>query len=108
MNDAMRLVLASVSPRRRKIFLDAGFPFEAADPGDVEDRVASAETPERLAIDKAVVKARAVAETIAEPFPALVIGSDTLVASADGRIIGKPLNRADAVAILSGLSGTRH
>jgi septum formation protein len=36
-----------------------------------------------------------------------VVGADTLVASG-GKVIGKPLDRADAVAILAGLSGTRH
>lgn len=49
-----------------------------------------------------------VAAALDPPFPALVVGADTLVASAHGKIIGKPLDRADAVAILSSLSGTRH
>lgn len=105
--DGYRLILATVSPRRRKIFEDAGYRFDAAVPGDAEDTVVSAETPERLAIEKARAKARAVAAGLKGPFPAIVVGADTLVA-ARGKVIGKPLDRADAVAILSSLSGTRH
>ncbi len=102
-----RLILATVSPRRRDIFTSAGYRFECADPGDAEDAIDSAHTPEQLAIDKARAKARAVAAKLAPPFPAVVIGADTLVA-AHGKVIGKPLDRADAAAILLRLSGTRH
>ncbi|MEI6233604.1 MAG: Maf family protein [Planctomycetota bacterium] len=105
--DLPRMVLASASPRRKQIFESAGFRFEIMDPGDAEDAVNSAHTPEQLAIDKARAKARAAAEKVQGPYPALVIGADTLVAAHE-RVIGKPLDRADAVAILSGLSGTRH
>jgi septum formation protein len=103
----IRTVLASVSPRRKKIFADAVGRFETADPGNIEEAITSAETPEQLAIAKARAKAEAVAADLAGPYPALVLGADTLVA-AQGKVIGKPLDRADAAAILSGLSGTRH
>jgi septum formation protein len=106
-NQTKRIILASVSPRRRKIFADAGYAFETADPGDVEELVTGFALPERLAIEKARAKALAVAERLGPPYPALVVGADTLVA-AQGKVIGKPLDRADAAAILSGLSGTRH
>lgn len=102
-----RLILASVSPRRREIFASAGYRFECADPGDAEDAIDSAHSPAQLAVDKARAKARAVAATLAPPYPAYVVGSDTLVAARD-KVIGKPLDRADAAAILLGLSGTRH
>ena len=102
-----RLILASVSPRRQRIFSDAGYRFDSTDPGEVEESVSSAETPQQLAIAKARAKAQAVAARVSPPYPGLVVGADTLVA-ADGQVIGKPLNRADAAAILSRLSGTRH
>jgi septum formation protein len=102
-----RLILASVSPRRREIFSSAGYRFECADPGDAEDAIDSAHSPEQLAIDKARAKARAVAARLTPPFPAFVVGADTLVA-AHGHVIGKPLDRADATAILLRLSNTRH
>lgn len=102
-----RIVLASASPRRKKIFEDSGYAVEILDPGDAEDAIDSAHTPEQLAVDKARAKARAGAMRVQAPFPALVIGADTLVAAHD-RVIGKPLDRDDATAIISSLSGTRH
>jgi len=102
-----RLVLASASPRRRQILQDAGIAFEAIDPGEVESAVAAAPTPESLAIAKARVKAMHVAGALTAPFPAVVVGVDTLVALGND-VVGKPLDRFDAVAILSRLSGTRH
>ena len=100
-----RLILASASPQRRKIFMDAGLRFEIADPGDVEDAVTHAHTPEELALAKARAKARVIASACSGP--ALVVGADTLVV-ADGKVIGKPVDRTDAAAILSHLSGTQH
>lgn len=100
-----RLILASASPQRRKIFQDAGFSFEIADPGDVEDGVTHAHTPEELALEKARAKARIIAAGLVGP--ALVVGADTLVV-VNGKVIGKPVDRSDAAAILAHLSGTRH
>lgn len=102
-----RLVLASASPQRKKILSDAGYTFELADPGEVENAIASAPTPAALAIAKARAKAMEVAAKLDAPFPAIVIGVDTLVAL-DDDVIGKPLDRFDAKGILSRLSGSRH
>jgi septum formation protein len=102
-----RLILASASPRRRKTMLEAGYTFEVADPGEVESAIAAAPTPEALAIAKARVKAMEIASTLQPPYPAVVIGVDTLCAY-DGEVIGKPLDRFDATSILTRLSGTRH
>ena len=102
-----RIILASASPRRKTIFENAGFRIEIADPGDAEDAITSAASPAQLAIDKARAKAQIIAAGIGTNIPALVIGADTLVA-AGNKVIGKPVDRSDATAILSGLSGTRH
>lgn len=102
-----RLILASASPRRHQILRDAGYAFEIVDPGEVEDEVRSAPTPEELAEGKAAAKARHVARSPKGSEPALIIGVDTLCA-ADGDVIGKPLDRPDAIRILTRLSGTRH
>lgn len=102
-----RLVLASASPQRRKILVDAGYGFDSVDPGEVENAIASAPTPEALAIAKARAKAMEVAAQLDAPFPATVVGVDTLVALGDD-VIGKPLDRFDAKGILSRLSGSRH
>jgi septum formation protein len=102
-----RIILASASPRRREILTNAGYIFETADPGDVEESVVECPTPEILAMEKAKAKAQAVAGRLTPPFPALVVGTDTLCVLGN-QVIGKPLDRADARAILSRLSGTRH
>lgn len=102
-----RLVLASASPQRHKILNDAGYAFECADPGEVENAIASSPTPESLAIAKARAKAMEIAAQLEAPYPAVVIGVDTLVALND-EVIGKPLDRFDAKGILSRLSGSRH
>jgi len=102
-----RLVLASASPRRKQILKDADFKFEAIAPGEVEDAISAASSPEALAVAKARAKAESVAVGLPPPYPAVVIAVDTLVAYGDA-VVGKPLDRADAIAILSRLSGTRH
>lgn len=101
------LVLASASERRRKILSDAGYHYELCDPGEVEQTIAAAPTPEALAIAKARAKAQAVAVRLAPARPTLVIGADTL-AAVDDEVLGKPLDRIDAVRILTRLSGTKH
>lgn len=101
------LVLASFSERRRRILLDAGYAFEAHDPGEAEDAVAAAPGPEALAMAKARAKAQAVAARLPAGRPYLVLGADTLVALGD-EVLGKPLDRFDAAKILGKLSGTRH
>jgi septum formation protein len=104
-----RLVLASASPQRKQILANAGYVFEAADPGDVEDSIAAAYTPEELALAKARAKAAHVAAALGPPYPAVAIGADTIVAVGEtSEIVGKPADRQDAVRILQRLSGTRH
>lgn len=103
----VRLVLASASPQRKRLLADSGVNFEVIHPGEAEDAIASASTPEALALAKACAKAQVVAGALPPPYPAVVIGVDTLVALG-AEIIGKPLDRPDAAAILSRLSGTRH
>ncbi len=105
-NPGWPLVLASASPRRRRILKDAGYAFEALDPGDVEAFVQEASHPDALALAKARAKA-AVAVSLWKGSPCVVIGADTLVARGD-EIMGKPEDCADAIRILKRLSGTRH
>ena len=102
-----RLILASTSPRRRQLLTEAGYVFDAVDPGDAEDAIQHAPTPGALAVEKARLKARAAVRAFRGTRPALVIGADTLVA-AGGDVLGKPVDRTDAKCILTRLSGTRH
>jgi septum formation protein len=100
------LILASASERRRAILSAAGYAFEVREPGDAEEAVSSAPTPADLALEKACIKAEVIASQL-KGAPALVLGADTIVV-AGAEVLGKPLDRADAVRILSRLSGTRH
>lgn len=102
-----RLILASASPRRHQILGEAGYAFEIADPGEVEEEFNTAPTPELLAEGKAAAKARHIARTLKDGDRALIIGVDTLCAEGPD-VIGKPLDRPDAIRILTRLSGTRH
>ena len=97
------LVLASASPRRAELLRSAGIPFEVV-VADVDERQLADEDAEtyvrRLARDKAA-KVAALCPGRA------VLGADTAVVL-DGEVLGKPRDVADAVAMLSRLSGRSH
>jgi septum formation protein len=97
------LVLASASPRRSELLRAAGIPFEAV-PADVDETQRAGEDPEayvrRLAADKA---ARVAGLLPGRP----VLGADTAVVL-DGEVLGKPRDAADAIRMLSRLSGRSH
>lgn len=98
-----RVILASQSPRRRELLTLVGIPHDVR-PADVDEQVHPDEAPvphcERLARTKA--------HTLAVAHPnAVVIGSDTIVVI-DGDILGKPVDRADAITMVTRLSGRTH
>lgn len=99
----MRLILASSSPRRKEILSLLGLPFEVISPG-VEETFRLDRSPSEEAVYWALEKARAVHRRYPD---AIVIGSDTVI-DLDGKSIGKPLDRDDAVRILSRLVGRTH
>ena len=98
-----RLLLASSSPRRRELLSDAGIAFEVVAP-DVPESESRALSIRELTTLNATRKALAVSSGYPD---AVVLAADTLVAL-DGRVIGKPTDMADAVAILRRLSGREH
>ena len=84
-----------------------GLPF-TQDPSHQEEplpeALPGALDPAAWAMRQAVSKAR----DVARRHPgALVIGADTVV-EVDGRLLGKPRDRSDAVAMLSTLAGREH
>lgn len=97
------LVLASASPRRRRLLEQLGLRFEVQ-PADVDEAVLPGEDAvahvERLALRKA----RAVAAGRPD---AVVVGGDTVVVL-DGEILTKPEHPEEAVEILVRLSGREH
>ncbi len=97
------IVLASASPRRAAVLGMLGLSFSVV-PADVEERREQGEPPRRYVERLARAKARRV--MAAQP-GALVIGGDTVVAM-DGRVLEKPRGGAEAVRMLSSLSGREH
>ena len=95
-----RLILASTSAYRRELLARLRLPFDVARP-DVDERPLSGESPAALAQRLAIAKAAAIAQC--EP-QAFVIGSDQ-VAELEGRPLGKPGDRAGAIAQLGAMSG---
>jgi septum formation protein len=95
------VVLASASPRRRELLWQIGVPHRVATPGIDEARRAG-ESPEECVRRLALAKARAVQ---AKGLP--VLGADTEVVL-DDDMLGKPRDRASALAMLQRLSGRSH
>ena len=98
-----RLVLASASPRRRELLALLDRPFDVI-VADVDEEPLPGESAADLVVRLAAAKETAVAPAATD---AIVIGADTVVV-VDGEILGKPRDRADAVAMLGRLSGRTH
>ena len=97
------LILASQSPRREQLMRMLGLTFDVI-PADVDETYRKGETGkahcERLAREKAMVVAALRPE-------AVVIGSDTVVVL-DRKVLGKPRDHAEAIAMLLMLQGRHH
>ncbi|MCK9816389.1 Maf-like protein [Pseudomonas sp. MAFF 302046] len=103
------LYLASGSPRRRELLTQIGVPFTAIS-ADIDETPLLDESPaayvERLARGKAAAGLGLIASSHSLA-PACVLGADTAVVL-DGRILGKPLDQADSLAMLLALSDREH
>jgi septum formation protein len=103
-------ILASQSPRRKQLLAWADLSFE------VIVSEADETYPEEMGVEEVPVhiakhKALAVQEKIAKELTAhqgkWIIAADTIVVL-DNEIIGKPVDREDAIKILTKLSGKKH
>jgi septum formation protein len=97
------LLLASNSPRRRELLLEAGFDFEIWPPSIAEKLNVDLTLRELTALNatrKAMAAARAHSKKV-------VLAADTLV-TIDDHILGKPNDLGEAVAMLERLSGRAH
>ncbi|MBR2835417.1 MAG: septum formation inhibitor Maf [Coriobacteriales bacterium] len=97
------MILASKSPRRKQLLLEAGFDFTCI-PSDFDESSIKLETPSLYVQDLAKGKALTVSSSHPEE---VVIGSDTIVVLED-TILGKPKDAQDAFRMLSLLSGNTH
>lgn len=99
----VRCCLASSSPRRVDLLLQAEVEFFVSAPPDVET-ADSRFSPQ----DLAAINARRKAEHVFREHPdCIVIGADTVVSSG-GEIFGKPADLADAHRMLDRLGGDWH
>ncbi|MDE0325212.1 MAG: Maf family protein [Candidatus Poribacteria bacterium] len=101
-----RLILASASPRRASLLSQIGLTFEVC-PSDVVEpplSMYSNKSASEITRELALIKARAVAQ---DRNDGVIIGADTLV-SLDGELLGKPSDDADALTMLTHLSGNSH
>jgi len=101
----MRIILASASPRRKKLLAEAGYKFISVTP-DIDELAFPTEG--HNACEYAKTLALAKAKSVAEKNPdCLVIGADTVV-DFDGEIIGKPIDAKDAERITRKLFSAPH
>jgi septum formation protein len=115
---AIRLILASASPRRRELLAQAGYAF-SVEAADVDESLRAGEGPgdyvRRLAEEKAkAVFERYVNHTLIDktdkdgaPELLVVLGADTTVVC-DGEILAKPDDAEDVKRMLRRLSGRVH
>ncbi len=96
-------ILASRSPRRKKLLEQVGFSFSVEiSPAEevIPENTPPSDIVQRLALEKA--------EPVAAMHPdALTLGADTVVVL-DGHVLGKPADQRDACAMLRRLSGNTH
>ena len=98
----MKLILASNSPRRKELLSKLNYTFDVI-PADCEERTTAA-SPDDMVKELACHKAL----NVYKQYPdCCVIGCDTVV-DLDGKVLGKPHSRDEAVAMLTELSGRTH
>lgn len=120
-NRQYEIILASASPRRRELLTQIGIAFQVRTSNGEE--IMTAAEPKEVVMELSAAKAREVsagcevqhsgcAEQSGMPCSdtekkRLIIAADTVVA-ADGMILGKPKDEADAVRMLTMLQGRTH
>lgn len=104
------LILASQSPRRQMLLTWADVPFEVIVSDSDETYPASLDLNE-VPVYIAKNKAQAVYEKIILSYPQHsnknIVAADTIVVL-EGNVLGKPANKAEAIASLTALSGKTH
>lgn len=104
----LTICLGSASPRRAELLQQIGVRFEVM-VADIDESVQAEEDPQRYVTRMAEAKAQRVWQANRETGLARlpVLAADTTVVL-DDRIMGKPADRDDAIAMLTSLSGRTH
>ncbi|NHF74268.1 Maf family protein [Paracoccus xiamenensis] len=98
-----RLILGSASPRRLDLLAQIGITPDQIRPADIDETPRRNEAARDYVCRMATEKAAAIAAAPDE----IVLAADTVV-TAGRRILGKPVDAAEARAFLTLLSGRRH
>jgi len=99
-----KIILASQSPRRKQLLEWAEVPFEII-VKETDESYPADLSIENIAVYIAKNKALAIKMEVHKTIP--ILAADTIVVL-NGRIIGKPKDREDAINILQSLSGKEH
>lgn len=100
-----KIILASQSPRRQNLFKELGLEFEIKVIDGIEEIYPNHLKKEEIALYLAKLKSKPYADEIEKQN--LVITADTIVLL-HGKVIGKPVDHADAIRIVNQLSGNMH
>ncbi len=102
----MDIYLASQSPRRRELLQQLGVRFDVR-PADLPEQPRPGELPQAFVQRMALEKASHIWNNLAAQQRKPVLGADTVVCIDNG-ILGKPVDKADGIAMLMRLSGRTH
>lgn len=101
--NTQRLILASKSPRRKRLLEQVGIQIKIS-PSQIDEQTVSIQAPQAYVKELAFLKTQDIALCYPESW---VLGADTIVVVED-QILGKPRTRTDAIQMLSTLNGTEH
>jgi len=101
-----KIILASQSPRRKQLLEWAEVPFEII-VVPTDENFPDGMPVEEVAIHIAMHKGEAVKATLQNASNQIILAADTIVVL-NGKVIGKPKDRNDAIEILASLSGNKH
>lgn len=104
-----QIILASASPRRQELLSQIGVRFTVQSQ-DIDESIFSAEIADDYVLRMAQEKAQSALSAlpaVGELSQSLVLAADTSVVC-DADVLGKPVDEADAVAMLMLLSGREH
>ena len=100
-----RLILASASPRRRELLADCDLDFVLAEKFECEECYPADLAAEKVAEYLSQLKSNAYPHPLCEGD--ILLTADTVVILGD-KILGKPHSEAEAVEMISSLSGATH
>ena len=103
--EGYKIILASNSPRRKELLGGLGVDFEVRTLQGIDESYPDTLRGEEIPMHISAKKAEAYKRTMAEN--EMIITADTIVYD-NGKVLGKPKDKADAVQMLRQLSGHAH